>query len=244
VIRRVIFLNLALAALAGWLGWTAWKSWKAGVAVRASVAKQQVKPPVIYPPAVPEAAKPLEAAEYIDVSAHMLYAKDRNSNVVVEPPPPPPPPPPIPTMPVYLGQLNLVEPVIYFSNEKTPRKGYRVGESVGALKILAFDRDTVTFEWLDKPVERRIADLKPKEDQVAQAQVQAAAPAPTTPTVQNLGLAPANNEPSKPQLGAVFGEGRACVPGDNSAAGTVLDGFRKVISKSPMGQTCYWEAVK
>ncbi len=48
-----------------------------------------------------------------------------------------------------------------------------------------------------------------------------------------------------PRIGADWGSGfRACVAGDTSPAGTILDGYKKVISHTMMGQNCHWEQVK
>jgi hypothetical protein len=37
---------------------------------------------------------------------------------------------------------------------------------------------------------------------------------------------------------------RACVPGDTTPPGTVQDGLRKVVSKTPFGESCRWEPAK
>ena len=51
--------------------------------------------------------------------------------------------------------------------------------------------------------------------------------------------------PKEPGLGVDMGGGfRACVPGDPSPAGTVLNGYRKVVAQSLMGPSCHWEQVK
>jgi hypothetical protein len=48
-----------------------------------------------------------------------------------------------------------------------------------------------------------------------------------------------------PELGNDMGAGfRGCVAGDNSPAGTIKDGYKKVISRGLMGQACYWEQAK
>jgi len=45
--------------------------------------------------------------------------------------------------------------------------------------------------------------------------------------------------------GANVGQGyRGCVAGDNSPAGTIVDGFRKVMTTSPFGVSCGWEKVQ
>jgi hypothetical protein len=46
----------------------------------------------------------------------------------------------------------------------------------------------------------------------------------------------------KPALGVDLGSGfRACVPGDNSPDGTLVDGYRKMISHSFLGPSCVWK---
>jgi mannose-6-phosphate isomerase-like protein (cupin superfamily) len=48
----------------------------------------------------------------------------------------------------------------------------------------------------------------------------------------------------KPTLGADVGAGyRACVQGDTSPDGTIVDGFQKAISYNFMGKTCVWSPV-
>ena len=48
-----------------------------------------------------------------------------------------------------------------------------------------------------------------------------------------------------PQLGKDMGDGyRACVPGDDSPSGTILDGYRKLSHSSPFGVSCGWEKIK
>jgi hypothetical protein len=46
------------------------------------------------------------------------------------------------------------------------------------------------------------------------------------------------------QLGADNGGGiRQCVKGDESPAGTIVDGYKKRISSGMFGTTCMWEKV-
>jgi len=53
--------------------------------------------------------------------------------------------------------------------------------------------------------------------------------------------APINPAGKKPDLGIDLGSGfRACLPSDHSPAGTVVDGYRKVIGKTFMGRSCLW----
>jgi hypothetical protein len=126
--------------------------------------------------------KAVAPAEYIDVAGKMLFSKDRNPTVVVEPPKPAPEPV-MPALPSYHGQMAIGEPVILLSASATAaQRSYHAGDQVGDFKLVSFDENRVAFEWKGKNVERKIEELRPKET-AAQAGVQAggtAAPAPAT----------------------------------------------------------------
>lgn len=49
---------------------------------------------------------------------------------------------------------------------------------------------------------------------------------------------------AKPSDTVIGGGVKACVPGDDSPAGTVVDGYKKVIEATPFGTACRWIAVK
>jgi hypothetical protein len=120
--------------------------------------------------------KAVAPAEYIDVAGKMLFSKDRNPTVVVEPPKPAPEPV-MPALPSYHGQMAIGEPVILLSpSANAAQRGYHAGDLVGDFKLVSFDENRVAFEWKGKNVERKIEELRPKET-VAQAGVKAAPPA-------------------------------------------------------------------
>ena len=242
--RKILALNLALLALLGMLGWMLRAHWRETRARElATLSKAARKIEVLPPPSPvpPEAAVP---ANYLDVAQRTLFSKDRNPNVIVEVVPPPAPPPEVPTppRPFYFGQMGFGEPVALLSVEKGGQKGFHVGDEVGPFKLVAFDRETITFEWNGKTLEYPLAELKPKEPQVAQQAAAAAAPAgPAKPT----SLTPAITiVEDKPTLGAQNGEIRSCVSGDRSPSGTVKDGFKKIVVNGPFGPSCLWEPIK
>ena len=241
--RKVIFLNVVLAGLVVWLGWTLRAKWVEEEAHRAEVMKQAIRSVTVpAPPPAPAVARPV-AAEYLEVAQRTLFTKDRNPNVVVEPPPAAPPPPPVPPLPVYRGQMDLGEPVVFLATGPTDEKGYRKGDVVGKFKLIAFDRTNITLEWDGKNLEHKLSDLVSKDPQ-PQAQPQYVAPAPVAAAPVNLGgAAPKSLGNDNPALGVDMGGPRACVAGDNSPAGTVLSGYRKVISTGLMGQSCHWEPI-
>jgi hypothetical protein len=53
------------------------------------------------------------------------------------------------------------------------------------------------------------------------------------------------NAVGKPASGMDFGRGmRGCQAGDTSPAGTVAEGWVKVLKATPFGTHCYWEQAK
>ena len=183
--RRLVMLNLALLALAGALVWTLRANWiEAKARERAVLQRKVAAKAVLAPPPLP-GVKTVTPAEYIDVAGKMLFSKDRNPTVVVEPPKPAPEPV-MPALPSYHGQMAIGEPVILLSaSANAVQRSYHAGEQVGDFKLVSFDEDRVAFEWKGKNVERKLEQLRPKET-VAQAGVQsgaqAAAPASASAT--------------------------------------------------------------
>jgi hypothetical protein len=189
-----------------------------------------------------EAAVP---ANYLEVAQKTLFSKDRNPNVIVEvvPPPAPKPEEPTPPRPFYFGQMGFGQPVALLSVDKGGQKGFHVGDDVGPFKLVAFNRETITFEWNGKTLEYPLAELKPKEPQAAQQAAAAAAAAAAPSKPQSLTPAITIVE-DKPTLGTQNGEIRSCVAGDKSPAGTVKDGYKKTVVNGPFGPSCQWEPIK
>ena len=181
--RRLVLLNLALLALAGALVWTLRTNWIAAQARERAVLQRKVAAKaVLAPPALP-GVKTVAPAEYIDVAGKMLFSKDRNPTVVVEPPKPAPEPV-MPALPSYHGQMAFDEPVILLSpSANAAQRSYHAGEQVGDFKLVSFDETRVAFEWKGKNVERKLEELRPKETatQSAQAAAPASASAAATP---------------------------------------------------------------
>jgi hypothetical protein len=160
--RRMVLLNVALLALVGALGWVLRENWLEAQARERAVLRRQVAPKaVLAPPSLPpvQAAAP---AEYIDVANKMLFSKDRNPIVVVEPPKPAPEPV-MPALPSYSGQMAIGEPVIFLTAAKDAQHSYHVGDQVGDFKLTSFDQDNIVLEWNGKTVERKLEDLRAKQ---------------------------------------------------------------------------------
>jgi hypothetical protein len=139
--------------------------------------------------------------------------------------------------------------VVFLSLGQNPQKSFHKGDKIGPFEVLAFDRDKITLGWNGKSVERKLAELIPKEPQLqtsAAAAPQVAQPASAS-VVKSLGTGPAATVPDSPdpKIGVDMGGGnRACVMGDKTANGTEINGFKKKVGMGLMGQTCYWEQIK
>ena len=117
------------------------------------------------------------------------------------------------------------------------QKGYHPGDSVGEWRILSIDNQYVVLGWDGKEIQKRIDEL------IDRTPIDMASAAPK-PAPEAAKPAPSSALASpNPSMGIDMGGNvRACVPGDTSAAGTVLSGMKKVITASPFGgATCRWE---
>jgi hypothetical protein len=248
--RKLIFLNVVLLALAGWLFWMLRLKWielhqhEHTVLALSPAVRQRLMPPSPMP-----LFKPMSATDYNDVAQKMLFSKDRNPNVIVDPPPPPPPappPPPMPDLPAYYGTMALFgDPVILLKLPKGQQRKYHAGEMVGPFKLVSFDKQKVVFEWDDKIVERKPEELKEKESAMAMVQqnTQDVSPTRVEPTILIKPTAPDAPKISD-KIGADNGAGiHQCVAGDTTPAGTVVDGYKKVVTFGMFGETCMWQQI-
>lgn len=206
--------------------------------------KWMAKPPI-------PGAKPVSALDYSLVSTQMLFARDRNPNVPIEIPPPKPEPK-WPPLPKSYGLMLLGEkPRIILGSGPGNQKSYVAGDRIGEIEIVKFDNRTITFAWNEKTVEKRLEELvdnNPMGNSGNQPQPGApgAAPgAPKPPAAAGLtSIGP--GEATNAKIGGDTGLNgtKSCTPGDNSPAGTVLNGMKKVLVQGMFGASCYWEPVK
>ena len=263
--RKILSLNLALLALTVLLGWQIRQRWIQAKAAEKAVLERIAREQALLIPPPPAPVPPVAPGEYLGTVQNMLFSKDRNPNVIVDPPPPPPPapkPPPMPALPHYFGQIRFGgPPVVILGSGGSDQKGYSAGEKVGDFKVVSFDRESITLEWNSQSVVRHLDDLKPKE---------ASAPAPAgPPPTAGMGINPPGVQPplqqaqtrsitsiggssdsstssdAAPQFGALLPNGNYnCKPEDATPIGTVNNGFKKSTYYSMMGPTCTWEPVK
>jgi hypothetical protein len=168
----------------------------------------------------------------------MLFSRDRNPTVILDPVAPPPVKP-MPPLPVAYGAMFFGEPgiILALPNAKGTQRLYRKGEVIGDFKLVNFDNTSIAFEWDGKVVERRLDQVMAKASEVPAEPAAANAPAAPTSTVASTTSA------SGP--GAAMSDGnRYCLPGDKAPDGTVVDGFRKHEFVGPVARFCRWEPVK
>ncbi|MDZ4798840.1 MAG: hypothetical protein SGI92_11810 [Bryobacteraceae bacterium] len=238
--KNLWLLDLLLLGLVLLVGSMLRDRWAASDSRVEALLRQNIAPAP--PPTIPALAgvQPVTAAAYVETAQQLLFSRDRNPNVILDPPPPPPAPVPMPDLPVARGVIDIgTGPTIILSERAgAAEKGYRPGMTIGPFKIVALTTQEVTFEWQNKQVVRKIEQIL---DRTAQAQVAPQQTANTQPAaVKTLtSLAPVKAGPGQ-ELGE---RSRACISGDTSAPGTVQDGYRKVVNKSPFGDVCRWEAV-
>jgi hypothetical protein len=236
-----IVLNLALVCAVVWTTVELRDAWRAAKAHQAATLKHAAAAPPLVPlQPLPNPPAVLPAA-YKDVAQKDLLDRSRNPNVPVEPPPPPPPPPPVPPLPVYHGYMNLDgAPIAILSVTKgSAHEAVHPGETIGEFTLRSVSTREIEFAWRDQVIHKSVDEL---EDHTIPA-VQAAAvrtemPAPVyAPPPPPAPAAPGPGEETH------FGV-KLCNPGDTSAVGSVVDGYRKVMSPTPFGSSCLWEPVK
>jgi hypothetical protein len=237
--RKLLLLNLVLVALIALAAQRVRQQYLAGQAREHAVLGRSLAPPVAPPVSRSEPAQPLTAASYIEIAEKMLFSNDRNPTVVVEAAPPPPKP--MPPLPALHGVMSFPDgPVAMLSEKSGARhRGVRIGESIGPFKLLAVSEQEISFEWDGQTVVKETRELQEKSQ----------APPETAARTPGSAPAPAAAAPvaprGQPAPGVPMGAGvRACQPGDTSPPGTVADGMRKVVTESPFGPVCRWEAVQ
>jgi type II secretory pathway component PulC len=179
----------------------------------------------------------LSASTYGGVAQNMLFSSDRNPDVVVDVAPPKT----VPAFPVAFGVMDFGRGPSVILSEKPggSSRGYSAGDKVGEFTLVAVAADEVVFEFDGRKFPKKLRELKPESS------------GPPAPAVDSGPRATAVSVQSAVPLAVDTGPGaqlsdevKACVPGDTSPAGTVRDGFVKVLNKTPFGSQCRWERTK
>jgi hypothetical protein len=240
-----MLLDLALAALLAWLAFQMRREWvEAHARSQAFLSARVIPVPAPKIAALPRAL-PLTAISYAEVAMLDLFSKDRNPQVVIDVDPPKVKP--VPAFPVARGVLlwEGTPPTVLLSTRPGgQQKAYRAGDQVGEWKVVSIDNQYVVFQWDGKEFKKRIDELMDKTAQVAEAAPAPAAAssnAPSAPKTQSLSD---SSKGSKVGVDVGSTDMRGCAPGDDAPAGTVVDGYKKVVSQTPFGNSCRWEQVK
>jgi hypothetical protein len=238
--QKLILLNIVLLAVSGLFGAELYQSWKSARERERQMLNKRVAPGPVVAVVVGPTPAALTAAAYIEVAQQVLFFKTRTPDVeiVVTPTPTPTPVPPFPR---FYGVMNLGDgPMAILAEGPARQKPFMLGEKVGQFKLASIGNEDLTFEWQDKTFKKKFSELQEKNE-VAQAggasertagpTANAQAPKPTPP--------PVDGQPGLDTGGGV----RACAPNDSAAAGTVKDGYKKVVNDTPFGKACRWEQV-
>ena len=236
----MIALNLVLLVCVAGVAWKGKENWDAFQATRNATLHVQLKPAAIPPIAAVPKPETASAIKYGEVAQKNLFSKDRNPQVVIEAPPPPEKPKPMPKLPVVYGVMGLPSGVKAVMAEQTGAgtSVVKVGDTVGEFKVMALNTKQVTFDWNGKSVTKGIDELLDRSGPATAPQTGAAAAGP-----QLTPLAPASKP--DPLKGVEIGDGigpsvKACKAGDASPAGSVVDGYKKVVEATPFGPACRW----
>lgn len=246
--KQLLVLNLVLIALASAAAWKFRQEWLRDRARSVSVlGKSEVASAAVPPLVQLPAPQPVTAASYEDIAQKMLFSRDRNPDVEIEEKAAPPPKP-MPKLPTFYGVLAIGDSVTAILSEKVGarQRGFRPGESVGEFKLVSANANDIVFSWEGQEIRKKVDDLIDRTAQQPVPNAPGMPPAsPSTPASLSLGQTSNLSAKDLAAPGASMGGAmRACQPGDDSPAGAVVDGMKKVSEDSPFGKKCWWEPVK
>lgn len=237
---RLALLNLTLAALAALGAWQLRVRWLEARARETALYHQQVKPLPATPVVPIPPAQPVTAVTYGDVAQKMLFAKDRNPAVEIEVVPVKPMPP----LPVAYGVMAFgdVRSAILSPKAGVAHRAFSAGEMVGEFKLVSVDPEELVFEWDGQTIVKKLEEIMAKDRGAVSA---SASEAPAAPPAAAAAVTTTLATPAKAGPGIqLTPQMRGCQPGDTSPAGTVMEGMRKIVTKTPFGDSCRWEPVR
>ena len=232
---------MGLLALLALLSWQMRSEWIWAHARTQAFLRSRVEAASVPPLAPLGKVEPLSALTYAQTVMQNLFSKDRNSQVIIDPPAPVPEPI-VPPFPVARGVMlwEGVPPTVVLSERAGgEQKGYHPGDTIGPWSIVSVDNQYLILGWNGKEFKKRLDELLDKTTLVAEnAQAPVAQVPPAKGGATNL------SPDIKPGPGIELGnERRGCIPGDTSPSGTVMNGYRKVLTPSPFGASCQWVPV-
>ena len=236
--RKLVLLNLVLAALAAAAAWQLRVRWLEDKAQQQLVLRRPARKADAPPAAAPRPIPPVSASSYGEVAQRTLFSEDRNPDVTVEVAPPKP----MPALPAAYGVVDFGSGPTVFMSEKpsAASRGYAPGEKVGEFTLVSVGEDEVVLEWNGQKMTKKLQELKPTAGE-NHAAASSEAPRPSAPAVQAASVGTEQGPGAQIVADSSF---KACVPGDTSPTGTVRDGYRKIMARMPVGWSCHWEPVK
>lgn len=241
---RLLLLNLALLAACIGAGWRLRVQREEHERRRTEFLRAAVAPPPAPAVALPAPPPQITAAAYLAVAEKFLFSRDRNPVVIVEVAQPKP----VPPLPVYFGAMNFGQgPRVVLALPGQPQKSYVAGDRIGDFLLSAIEPAGLVFQWEDRTIRKRFDELRANSDAPGDAQLPSGAMPAAQPAPQQAvsTVSTVNSVQEVRGPGGEAGENlRYCQPGDSSPPGTVIDGYRKVVKRSPFGQQCLWERVQ
>jgi hypothetical protein len=237
--RKIVILNVILAAVAVFAGLQLRNEWLAAKAREAATLPgRAVKPAAVPPYSALPGTDPVLAAGYSMIPQKFLFDPSRNSTVVeIVPVIPPPPPRPMPALPRFHGEMNLGGIMAVLSETpNSPQRFMKPGETIGEFKLVDVNTQELVFEWDGQTIHKGLNELTDRGAASSDSR-SAAAPTGTAPAP-----APVVKTPTGPGDATPQGY-KTCNPNDSTPDGTVVDGFRKVSMATPFGAACRWDPV-
>ena len=237
--RKLLTLDVVLAAVAVYAGFQFHSQWLAAKARQAAIVNRKpnpLPPPQFTPLAT---APPVLSAGYAEIAQKLLFDRSRNSTVVVDVPPPPPPKP-MPPLPVYHGMMNIGDgPAAILSvNATSAQMEIHPGEMIGLFKLVDVTTQDIALEWDGKIIRKTVDEILDRTTRQVLADANAQAPAEAPPPAIAVIKSPLGP-------GEDTGRGyKVCIPNDSTPDESVVDGYRKVSIKTPFGSACRWDPVR
>ena len=243
--RRLLALNLLLVAALIYASFQ-FHAWRAATRSREAATLSRKVTPLAPPTLAPLPAPPaVTAAAYVTVAQNDLFDQSRNPNVPIELPPPPPPLKDPPPLPYFHGMMNPGDgPIAIMSKTGSgAQEEVRVGGMIGEFKLLDFNLKEITLEWDGRVIHKRADDMEKQEG--------GAGPATAFMGNNGLGIMPGIAPPPQPapqlsEKGPGEDNGhinRPCQANDSSPVGVTVDGYQKVVRRTPFSTDCHWEPV-
>jgi len=241
---RLLLLNLMLLAACIGAAWRLKVQHEQHELRRSAFLGATVPAPPAPAVALPTPPPQISAASYFLAAEKLLLSRDRNPTVIVEVAQPKP----VPPLPLFFGAMNFGDgPRVVLALPGKPQKTYVAGDKIGDFLLAAIEPSGLVFQWEDRTIRKRFDELRARTD----ASEQAPQPSATAQNAQPMSEQPVTSVATVSTIQDTKGPGgeagenlRYCQPGDSTPPGTIMEGYRKVVRRTPFGQQCLWEKVQ